>query len=378
MRFSLTAFRLGGILVLSVLCLVTPTRAQNVQLLTSWNSRESEPGDNQRFVQATTILIQREPNEYRHYYNRGVTYNCLLQADKAIADFNAVLALNPNISRVLWERAEAYRIGGYYDKALADYRRYYGYQNKPITDVAFPTEAISPRRNRFGQRPFADSDGYVQSLEKIIFNPTPNRAISPDLLLELGSLHFQRREYESAAKSWQAYQEIRAKDQPVIVLGSGYTITPSFLLETGRQSLRIDTAAQKLRDALDKHLETTPNDPIALLCRGALRIHIGQHTQALLDLHHLIEIDKKNGPAYFNRGVAYLALKEGDNAARDFEKAKHLLPPYAYVDYVQGLAYEMAKDKRKALNAYKRYVAAEPDGDFVDEAKERIKVLGGG
>lgn len=51
-----------------------------------------------------------------------------------------------------------------------------------------------------------------------------------------------------------------------------------------------------------------------------------QHQKALDDYTEVIKLQPKNSHAYFGRAFAYKALKNYDEAAEDFEKAKSLDP----------------------------------------------------
>ncbi len=74
------------------------------------------------------------------------------------------------------------------------------------------------------------------------------------------------------------------------------------------------------------------------------------------------------------QGLAFLAESVFDAALEEFLAAYELAPVPQGL-YHLGLAYEGLKDRTSALDAYKRYVEAEPDGVEADEARKRIAKL---
>lgn len=74
------------------------------------------------------------------------------------------------------------------------------------------------------------------------------------------------------------------------------------------------------------------------------------------------------------QGLAFLAESVFDSALEEFLAAYELAPVPQGL-YHLGLAYEGLKDRTSALDAYKRYLDAAPDGADADDARKRIAKL---
>lgn len=165
------------------------------------SGRTGNPG---RVIAACSRIIERgsrEPHEARSiaHMNRGITYYDTERYDLAIADFNAVLSLDPNYAPAFNRRAMAYRYKpdpdralpdfdraiamepsnasyalnrgnihldlGQYDRAIADYDRAIGIN--PKFGIAYNQRAVAYRRKGDYARAVAD---YTASLP---LNPRP-------------------------------------------------------------------------------------------------------------------------------------------------------------------------------------------------------------
>jgi Flp pilus assembly protein TadD len=65
--------------------------------------------------------IRLNPNFADAFYNRGNAYGRKGQPDRAIADFDQAIRLNPNYSEAFKDRGNAYDDKGQFDRALQDY-----------------------------------------------------------------------------------------------------------------------------------------------------------------------------------------------------------------------------------------------------------------
>ncbi len=75
-------------------------------------------GDYEHAIQSYTRDIEREPQNATHYLARGGCYLSILQREKAIADVERALKLNPNSAFALQLRGEIFSLDKNYDAAL--------------------------------------------------------------------------------------------------------------------------------------------------------------------------------------------------------------------------------------------------------------------
>jgi tetratricopeptide (TPR) repeat protein len=77
---------------------------------------------------------------------------------------------------------------------------------------------------------------------------------------------------------------------------------------------------------LDIALQLAPDDPDALLSRGATYIDLGRNEEALRDLDRTLQLAPDDPIALMNRGVAYMNLGYNEEALRDLDRALQLAP----------------------------------------------------
>lgn len=95
------------------------------------NQRDRDTCENDDDLHVAIAACTRVINDKREskgnradaYYNRGYSYTDLEQYDRAIADFNQVLKIDPKDVDAFIERAYAYARKGQFDQAMADYNR---------------------------------------------------------------------------------------------------------------------------------------------------------------------------------------------------------------------------------------------------------------
>uniref|UniRef100_B8HN26 Tetratricopeptide TPR_2 repeat protein n=1 Tax=Cyanothece sp. (strain PCC 7425 / ATCC 29141) TaxID=395961 RepID=B8HN26_CYAP4 len=75
-----------------------------------------------REIETCTLAIQREPNDGKAYYNRGLTHQRLGDLAAAIADYTAAIHLNPDCARAYHNRGVALSRQGHRQAALEDLR----------------------------------------------------------------------------------------------------------------------------------------------------------------------------------------------------------------------------------------------------------------
>ena len=78
-------------------------------------------GEYDRAIADYDKTIELNPNEAQTYYNRGNAYYSKGAYDRAITDYNNAIILNPRFAQAYHSRGNAYYVKGAYDLAIADY-----------------------------------------------------------------------------------------------------------------------------------------------------------------------------------------------------------------------------------------------------------------
>ena len=89
------------------------------------------------------------------YYNRGIAWSEKKQYDKAIADYNKALAVDPNNADFYLNRGNAHEKNGEYDKAIADYNKALAVDSKHVAswnDLAWLQATCPDEKYRDGKR----------------------------------------------------------------------------------------------------------------------------------------------------------------------------------------------------------------------------------
>lgn len=94
---------------------------QSDQSLRASAHRKAKRGDYMGAIALLTQLITRHPKHAIDYNNRGLIYSQSGQGEKALADYNKALQLNPELDNAYNNRANYYASNGKLAEALTDY-----------------------------------------------------------------------------------------------------------------------------------------------------------------------------------------------------------------------------------------------------------------
>ncbi|WP_297766323.1 tetratricopeptide repeat protein [uncultured Muriicola sp.] len=103
------------------------------------------------------------------------------------------------------------------------------------------------------------------------------------------------------------------------------------------------------------------DDPARLVvqtqCKGwEARFHLKKIDKAISDYNKAIEINPRNGTAYFHRGLAYYDKGQYDDAISDYSKAIEINPKYGEAYNNRGLAYREKGQFDKAISDYNKAI----------------------
>lgn len=355
------------------------------------------------------------------YNNRGNTYLVMGKLDKALADFNRALELNPKHANAFYNRSIVYERQGKRDLAIADVERFVKLK---------PDDPDGPRRLALLRRAKATPPSQGGDAKPATFYNDRgwkrykagkltqaladyNRAIKKDPSFALaynnrGIVYRHLKKYDLAMADYRKVLEL-AND----TRAAAFAYFNLALLH----ELRGDYATA-IRE-VKQFIKREPNDPDGprLLARlqkkagsakpagpgpapttqvttppptttglpstslsarditraGWTLYRQGKFNEAIAKYNLAIKKDPKFALAYHNRGLAFRKKGMYDRAVADYTRVIQLKPDVDVVYYNRSLAYELKGDYQKALadiDTYIKRVPKDPDGPA---AKRRIQ-----
>ncbi len=136
-------------------------------------------GEKDRAIADYNQALKLNPNLAQAYYNRGIAYGAKGENDRAIADYNQALKLNPNYADAYVGRGNAYSDKGENDRAIADYNQ--ALKLNPNLAKAYGGRGLAYRDKGDKQKAIAD----FQTCLKLAQTPQLKQAAQQQLA-ELG------------------------------------------------------------------------------------------------------------------------------------------------------------------------------------------------
>jgi len=195
------------------------------------------------------------------YFYRGNAYNKKGEYDRAIADFNQALQLNPKLAAFFYHRGSAYGHKGEYDRAIADFTQ----ALKLNPNYA---EAFHNRGNAYNDKKEYD------------------RAIS---------------DYNQALKLNPKYAEAFHNNRGIAYGNKG---------EHNRAIADFNHA-----------LKLNPKDAAAFYNRGIAYGNKGEYDRAIADFNQALLLNPKDAAAFNNRGIAYELKGDKVKAIESYRQA---------------------------------------------------------
>jgi tetratricopeptide (TPR) repeat protein len=251
----------------------------NNEALVLFNSADANMKQ-KRYDQAIadySAVIRIDPNDAAAYSNRGLAYNEKGLYDQAIADHTVALRINPNLAMAYNNRGNSYASKGMYDQAIADY-----------------TAAL---------------------------RHDPNLAMA----------HNNR---------GVAYKNKGMLDRAI----EDYTA-----------ALRIN-----------------PNNAEAYNNRGNAYTNEGMYDQAIADFNASLRINPHNDGTYINRGIAYYRKNDQDRAIADYTTALQINPNDADAYYLRGHSYYGKGDYSRARADWTKTLQINPNDQ---DARNNLEML---
>jgi tetratricopeptide (TPR) repeat protein len=275
------------------------------------------------------------PTNAEAFNNRGALQaNAFFELDKAEKDINQAVALKPkdpgyrfNLGVVELKRRD-------YAKALEAFNEAMRLKGPPARILQYRAEV----RSLLGDQARAMQD--VQSaIEK-----EPNSAALHDVL---GMIRMRGRDFEVAMQDFEQAMKI---DSDYAAARLHYGLALANLGKLKRARSQIDEATDT--DKSNKEAWTE-------LCH--VRRLMKDASDAVKDCSRAMEIDPVYAPAYFHRGLSFLAVKQNFKAVEDLDRAVRLgfKRPESYL--ALSIAHAAARQFRQAHNAYLESLRVDPN-----------------
>lgn len=256
--------------------------------------RYFKQGDYQNAINLMQQVLVIEPGAADAHYYIGECHRFIGNDAQALAAYKEAVKLNPGFAPGYLGQALAIEainpdadISGYLDKAI---------QLDPQFTAAYL--ARGARRISLG-----DPIAALADLETA-------KSLSPDsplVYLYLAQAQMGLGKYDQALESARKANELDITLLPAyLVLGQAYSAAG-----------QLDKAV----GVLQTYTLYQPDNPSAFVILGAGYNAAGDYRAAISVLDRAIGMDKKYAEAYYQRGLAYLSLKELDKAEQDFKDA---------------------------------------------------------
>ena len=253
-------------------------------------------GDYERAAQSYTQDIEREPRQSAHYLARAACYMNTLQKEKAVADVERALKLNPNNALALQLRGEIFSLEKNYDAAMDFFARAQAV-NPNWSVPYFDRGSILLDQKQF--------QSALAELDKAISFPSPF-----PLFFVLRSLnHFMLGDVEAAHRDQDSALRLSQNDA-LVMTELNLQIYEGYLIWADDYYGRILTRDPRHALALQGHAD-------------ACRVNL-EHSRALELYTRAIVVNPREPRLYLGRGKSHLALNNLEQAKTDFEKVPAL------------------------------------------------------
>jgi tetratricopeptide (TPR) repeat protein len=270
------------------------------------------------------------------YQNRGAYRIEVREYQQAIADFTAALAIEPDNSDALINRATAYKHLEKYDLALADLA---------TAEKLVPNSAIL-FSNRAGIE--AVQKNYPAAIQDYI--KAQKYGPSPGFLIRLAYLYEKLGDHENAITNF------------TLAANSGWSSALAFRAYVYEETGRPDLARQDYLQVVN--LTGDYAYTAALRCYARARMNV-ELDKALQDCDRAVAVSPTESVMHDARGFLFLRMKQYADAEAEFASSHSLEPEWAGSLYGRGVAKRAAGDP-KGADADIRAALAE-DSDAANE-----------
>jgi tetratricopeptide (TPR) repeat protein len=288
MRFILFVF--------ASLWLVLPGQANATDSNDCGTGANSDKG-----IRSCTSIINNGGRKEREsaYFNRGLAYQTRGDYDRAIADYDQVIGLNPEAGHAYNNRGVAYNAKGNYDRAMADYDQ--AISLNPQNGKAYNNRGVAYQRKGDHNRAVADYD------QAIRLNPELAKAYD-----NRGNAHLHQGDLSRAIADYDQAIRLSPKSADVYY-------------NRGNAYLKQGDLSRAIAD-YDQAIRRNPKSAYAYYNRGNAYQQKGDLDRAIANYDQALRQNPRSANAYNNRGNAYQKKGDLDRAIADYDQALRINP----------------------------------------------------
>lgn len=320
------------------------------------------------------------------YFYRGTAYYYKADAnaiDKAIADFNKAVELNPQAAAAYFSRGTSHLRKGQYDLAIADFNKVV--EIIPEAAMAYYNRGLASSKKGHYDHAIAD---YSKTIEL-----APNFALAYN---NRGEAYVEKKQYDHAiadldkaiklkrdsAEAYtnrgNAYAGKGELDRAIVDYDEAIRLNPNSAApynNRGYTYFEKGDFDRAIAD-LDKAVGLKSDYAEAYYNRGIVYVERYDYDRAIADFSKAIEFKPDDADAYANRGACYAEKHEFDRAIADCSKAIELKPYYVMAYVNRALSYQIKGELDRAIADWKSVIRITTDPDMRQLAERRLQQLG--
>ncbi|MEQ8168103.1 MAG: tetratricopeptide repeat protein [Candidatus Eremiobacterota bacterium] len=278
-------------------------------------------GEHEKAIADLNQALNIDPRRAEVYATRGSIYMEIKEYDKSMADLNYALKLKSDLPAAYINRGNLYRLKGDYNKAISDYRE--ALKLKPGYVEVYYNRAVLYDIMKDYNKSLAD---YTRAIE---YKPDYVEA-----LYNRGIIYDMAGDYNKAIADFT--QAIKYKADYL----EAYQNRGNIYYKTGNH----DNA---LND-FNRLLTLKPEFTKGYISRGTVYADKNRYSDALTDFNKAIEIDPRSIEAFNGRGAVYGLMNEYDRAIDDFTEAISLDETSIQSYYNRAFTYMKKGDFKEA------------------------------